>query len=87
MLTSPLTTITEHPHQGSGLLRSTKDWIAERIASNVLVSRLAPDYSSSESEDENEYVSRKTSKHTMSTLENGRDGEIAIKLLEINVFR
>ena len=74
MLTSPLQTITEQVHHGTGFIRNTKDWIAERIANNILVNRLAP-YSSSSESDDDDYYSRKTSKHSMSTIENGRGGK------------
>ncbi|CAD5224747.1 unnamed protein product [Bursaphelenchus okinawaensis] len=67
MLTVPLTTMTEHPYQHS-IVRSAKDWVAEKIVGNVLMNRLDPHHSSSDSSEEEDDVTRKssdtTSQHT-----------------------
>uniref|UniRef100_A0A915D0N8 Uncharacterized protein n=1 Tax=Ditylenchus dipsaci TaxID=166011 RepID=A0A915D0N8_9BILA len=60
MLTVPLTSIAENNHKGGvwSFGRSVKDWMADRIATNVLMNRLDPhgssDSSSSESDSEEE---------------------------------
>ncbi|CAD5231769.1 unnamed protein product [Bursaphelenchus xylophilus] len=67
MLTVPLTTMTEHPYQNT-LVRSAKDWVAEKIVGNVLMNRLDPHHSSSESsEDELDDETRKNSASTQQT--------------------
>lgn len=60
MLTVPLTTIaqTNETTSNGSIVRAVKDWVAERIASTVLINRLNPRHSydsSSESENESEY--------------------------------
>lgn len=72
MLTVPLTTITE-PSRQSSLMRSAKDWMAERIANNVLMSRLDPS-SSSESDEESDALRVASRRGSGESAECGAEG-------------